>query len=97
MTTAKLPVMHYRAGPRLFGDETATGRPSLQHNALHMAKYAGELAVIAEDADHRDPVKRRRAIQRAKEWLAGERQTNFKDHYEAILYDLKELAESEPA
>lgn len=74
--------------PRLWGPEAFGTRPSLQHNALHMAKYAGELAAIAEDADHQDPSKRRRARQRAREWLNGDRAQNLVDHFTSILRDL---------
>lgn len=78
--------------PRLFGPEAFGVRPSLQHNALHMAKYAGELAAIAEDADHQDPIKRARARKRAREWLNGDRAQNLVDHFTLILRDLDDLA-----
>jgi len=77
---------------RLYGQEKTGVRPSLQHNALHMAKYVGELATIAEDADHEDPAKRLRAKARAADWVYGDRPQNFEDHYNALLADLEALA-----
>lgn len=88
--TVSAPTMP--GAPRLYGPEDFGVRPSLQHNALHMAKYAGELAAIAEDADHQDPVKRVWARKRAREWLDGDRAQNMVDHFTSILRDLDDLA-----
>lgn len=77
---------------RVYGSESKGIRPSLQHNVLHLAKYAGEFAMIAEDADHEDPEKRARARRRALEWLTGDRRQDFEDQYRMVIQDLTELA-----
>ncbi|MHB1262035.1 MAG: hypothetical protein ACYC2H_10010 [Thermoplasmatota archaeon] len=46
---------------------------TLQHVALHLAKYAGELAAIAEHLDHPEPEKRTKARRLAKKWLFSKR------------------------
>jgi nitrogenase molybdenum-iron protein alpha/beta subunit len=44
---------------------------NLGHVALHLAKYAGELAGIAEHLQHADPRKREKGVRLARRWLQG--------------------------
>lgn len=76
----------------LYGTERHGRRPRFQHHLLHLVKYVGEVAAIAEDADHGEPNKRARATKRAREFLNGERPQQLVDSLRFLLEDLDRLA-----
>ena len=50
-----------------------TEEPTLQHIALHLAKYAGELAAVAEHLDHADIEKRLKGQSKARRFILSKR------------------------